>query len=117
MTVEGVSWRLRLGCWEGRQPQNILEIKLDRSLEVVFLGCTKVRNAPAESPPFSDVCGNEWDKGRKGLRCKGICKLKPETIIFLAFSMEIHLYKDALAPNSPQGIKGSQRISFLGSPF
>jgi len=75
----------------------------------------RVRNALAESPPFPGVCGDKWDKGRKGLRCRGFCELNPETIIFLAFSVEIHLYRDALTPSAPQGIKGSQRILFLGS--
>lgn len=117
MTVEGVSWGLKLGCWESRQPQNKPEMKFDRSLEVVFLGCMKVRTSPAESPPFPDICGDEWDRGRRGLRCRGICKVIPETSIFLAFSVEIHLYRDALAPDAPQGIEGSQRILFMGSPL
>lgn len=71
---------------------------------------TRVRTALAELPSFPDVCGDEWDKARKDLRHRGIGELYPETITFLAFSSEILLSTDALAPNTPQGVKGSQRI-------
>lgn len=45
----------------------------------------------------------------------GICELYPETITLLAFSSEILLSTDALAPNTPHGIKGSQRILDLAA--
>lgn len=56
-----------------------------------------------------------WDKVRRGLRCRGFCELKPQTIILSSFSVETQLYKDALASNVPQGVKGGQRIWFLST--
>lgn len=107
MAVEGVSWGLKLGeqatlkyTWK-----NLVE-----ALKQCFWG-TGIRTALAEWPSFPGVCGDQWDKGRKDLR--GICELYPETIIFMAFSSEIPLSTDALAPNTPQGVKGRQRIFFL----
>lgn len=57
MTGEDGSQGLNLGCWESRKPQNTLETKFDRNLEMVFLACTKVRDAPIESPP--EIYGNK----------------------------------------------------------
>lgn len=107
MAVEGVSWVLKLGCWESKQPQNTPERKSGRSLEAVFWR-HRGRTALAEWPSFLDVSGDQWDKGRKDLR--GICELHPETITFMVFSSEIPFSTDALAPDTPQGVKGRQKI-------
>lgn len=114
MSVEGVSWGLKLDCWESKQPQNTPEKKSSRDLEMLFLR-HKGQSCTCRTAFISRCLWGQVGPGKKDLRHMGIFELYPETITLWAFSSEILLSTDALAPNTPQGINGSQRILVLAA--
>lgn len=113
MAVEGVSWGSKPACWESKQPQNTPERKPGSSLEEVFL-----RHKDQDCTcgiAFISRCLWGWvGQGKKGSEAQEHLWAVPRDNSGL-FSSEILLSTDALAPNTPQGIKGSRRILFLAA--